>query len=481
MSDVTPLLRGKKASAGRRVEAAGSAAPTWWLILKRELADLWVGGKALTLILIYTVLLGFVTYVIATNSELSLIPPKEMVYETLKIAMAVSLFIGLILGADSLSGDRERATLETLLLTPASRRQVVAGKFLAGLSPWPLALAVTIPYMNVLSQGDEVFGQAVVWGAILGSVLAPAYVAVGMLVSFFCNTNKSSYLVSLGIYILLLVPAQLPGRAQTGEAGQWLQLVNPVAAANHFLSKVLVNNRTLAEFWPWLRSPAIFAVLVVALLFWYAAPGLRLEGGRSSRFWSSWGRRLLGGLSVPVALSLLLSVALGASPALASEAGDLQIAIDMDHTVVKAGDPIFYNTRVTNTGTAAAPPLVVAMNIINLDAQGEIVDPEDWSPERTQYVESLAPGQSAELAWRVNAILDGDYMVYMVVIPTPAGTEATSLPVASSGIHLTVTPFTRLNPGGVLPYAIGGPLVLLLGILVVYRLRRRSIDVGDAS
>jgi hypothetical protein len=118
------------------------------------------------------------------------------------------------------------------------------------------------------------------------------------------------------------------------------------------------------------------------------------------------------------------------------------------------------------------------MNIINLDKQGDVVDPEDWSPQRTQYLENLAPGESATLSWIINTILDGDYMVYMVVIPEPSATEATSLPVASPGIHLTVTPFTRLNPGGVLPYAIGGPILLGLGIYLVYRLRRRQIDTG---
>jgi hypothetical protein len=120
------------------------------------------------------------------------------------------------------------------------------------------------------------------------------------------------------------------------------------------------------------------------------------------------------------------------------------------------------------------------MNVINLNAHGDIVDPEDWSPQRTQYIENLAPGQSANQAWIINTILDGDYMVYMVLIPTPGGREATSQPIASSGIHLTVTPFTRLNPGGVLPYVIGGPILLAACTFLVYRLRRRKIDMGGA-
>ena len=425
--------------------------PAWWLVCTRELTDLWIGGKALILILVYSILLGIMVYVLSSNSELSLIPPKEMVYETLKNAMAVSLFIGLIIGADSLSGERERATLESLLLTPTSRRQIAAGKFLAAVSPWPAALLIAVPYLAILAQGDEILAPAILWGAMLGSVLVLGYTGLGMLASFWSGSNKTSYFVSLGIYILFLVPAQLPGRAQTGAAGQFLQWVNPFAAANHFLSKHLVNYRTVGEFWTWLISPVAFTAIVLALLFLYAAPGLRLDAGKTSRFWSVV--RRAAGLG---AIACLL-IPLRAAPALAFRAGpaqlqgDLQIAIDLDYAVVKTGDKVEFNTVVTNGGTEGSPPLIVAMNIINLDAEGDVVDPEDWSPERTQYIEALDGGQSATLSWIINTILDGDYMVYMVLIPEPGGAEATSQPVASAGIHLTVTPFTRLNPGACCP------------------------------
>jgi ABC-2 type transport system permease protein len=146
-----------------------------------------------------------------------------------------------VIGADSLSGERERNTLESLLLTPLRRRQIVVGKFLACISPWPVAYLIAIPFMSVLSQGDEILVPAIIWGLITGTTLILAYTGLGMLVSFWSSSNKVSYFVSLGIYVLFLIPAQLPGRAQTGAAGQFLQWVNPLAAVNHFLSKHLVN------------------------------------------------------------------------------------------------------------------------------------------------------------------------------------------------------------------------------------------------
>jgi len=227
------------------------------------------------------------------------------------------------------------------------------------------------------------------------------------------------------------------------------------------------------------------AVVVFGLLFLYASPSLRLEGGKTSKVWGYWSRVLGVGLVVVACLvgSLRPPPALAAQPTPAALASPspLQIAIDLAYQTVKAGDPVLFNTVLTNTGTQASSPVVVAMNIVNLNAAGDIVDPEDWSPQRTLYLETVAPGQSASMGWRVHAILDGDFLVYMVAIPEPAGKDATSQPVASSGVHLTVTPFTRLNPKGVLPYAIGGPVVLALGIVVIYRRRRRGIDMGGAA
>jgi ABC-2 type transport system permease protein len=427
-------------------------------------------------VLIYSLLLGGMVYIYSFNTELSLIPPKEAVYEMLKNAMAVAMFVGLIIGADTLSGERDRATLESLLLTPANRRQIIMGKFLAAFSIWPAAYVIAIPYLYVLAQGDAVLSPALFWGAVTGTILVIGYTGMGMLVSFWSSTNKVSYFIALGIYAALLIPAELPGKS-AGAAGQFLQWINPMAAVNHFLSKHLVNYRTVAEFWTWLITSVVLAVVSMAVLMFVGA-GLRLEPGRRSKLLTKLGRAF--GLSVIVGL-MVVSLSL-ASPAFAfQEDQSLTIAIDTESKHVKTGDSVEFSTTITNTAAESSPPLIVAMNVINLDATGDVVDPEDWSPQRTQYMDAIGPGESATQNWIINTILEGDFMVYMVLIPEPESAEATSHPVTSSGIHLTVDPFTRLNPGGVLPFAIGGPVLLLAITYFVYRRRRQQIDMGGSS
>jgi len=486
MSDAsTPTSTGLEAT---RVAPVRRAPPTWWVVFLNEARGLWIGGKAPILILLFSIVLGVHAFVTAYNVELSLMPPKEMVFETVRTAIAIGIFLGMIIGADAISGERERGALEALLLTPTRRRQIVVGKLLAALTPWPVILLLTIPYAAVLAQGDEVLVPALAWGAAVGSVLAIAYTATGVLVSFWSNSNRTSYLVSMGIYILILVPSQLPGPAQKGAAGKFLQRVNPVAATEEFLEKILVNNRTLEEYWAWLLSPVIFALVVLALLLVFSAPGLRLEAGRSAlvgRRWRSALARITGLFMVLVPCLLLatgtaLANADRRSPAIEGLAADgeapVDVTVDVAYQTVSTGDAVFFDTVVTNPHQEASPPLILAMNIVNLNAEGDIVDPEDWSPERTQYVDQLGPGESTTLSWRVNAILDGDFMVYMVVLPEPAGPDATSQAVASSGIHLTVSPFTRLNPRGVIPLVVGAPIVLGAGAGLIMLNRRRETD-----
>jgi ABC-2 type transport system permease protein len=266
-------------------------------VLRNELADLWIGGKALHLILIYTVVLGLYSYLLATNTELNLLPLKEMVLEMVKAVLAVSMFMSLIIGADSISGERERLTLEGLLLTPASRRQIVFGKFLAAVSPWPVAFAIAVPYWHTVAQGDAVLGRALLWGALLGSLLAPACAALGLLVSLWCNTNRTSMLVSIALYLLLLLPTDLvggPAKIQRS-AELWakvdlIQWSNPVGAVTRFLQDVLVRSLDPADRWSWHTVPVLFAVLVLVALFAYASPRLRLEADTGTRLRSGWDR-----------------------------------------------------------------------------------------------------------------------------------------------------------------------------------------------
>jgi len=479
-------------------EGAGARGPSglWWLILRKELADLWIGGRLLPLLIIFAILMSVTSILNELESQVSLIPPKEMVFLTLLSSISFAMLLSVVIGADSISGERERATLEPLLLSPATRRQIVIAKLLAALSPWPIALLLSIPYVVVLSKGDDILPVALAWTALLGSLLAVAFAGFGMLVSMWSRSNRTSLFVSLFVYLLFLVPTQFPGSAQKGALGYALQQVDPMQASSEFLEKLIVNNRAPQERFTYLVAAILSAAVIAGVLLLYAAPRLRLEGG-SPRLGRPRRRPArVGALIVVAGLVSLGALVAPQSHALASiadpapisqashpaigDAPSLEISIDMEYAAVKTGDSIEFNTEVTNSGAATSPKLLVAMNIVNL-GKGDPVDPEDWSPERTQRIDPLEPGERAEQSWKVDAILDGNYMVYMTVIPAPGAVDATSLPISSPGIHMTVAAFQNTNPGGVLPIALGIPIALIVLTLLLRRYWRRDRTKGAAS
>lgn len=277
MSNVSIPIEENPSLREQANESSSLSFNAWWLMFVRELSDLWIGGKALYLILAYSIFLGFQAYSQVLTAQTETVPPKEMVFATLQVVFYTSGLIGLIIGADSISGERERGTLEALLLTPASRRQIILGKFLAGLSPWPIALLIAIPFLKLLAQGDPVFGQSLYWGGIVGTLLAIGFTGLGMLVSFWTSSNKVSFFVSLGIYLIVLLPSTWPGRAVRGAVAKFFQRINPLEGTNELLEKILVNNRPFSQYETWFRTPEVFAAVVVVILLIYAGSRLRMD------------------------------------------------------------------------------------------------------------------------------------------------------------------------------------------------------------
>jgi ABC-2 type transport system permease protein len=253
----------------------------WAIVLDQELRDLWVGGRGLVLALGFSLLLSVVAYLVATNQALNFLEHRETVNLVLQVAIAVGALLTLLAGADAVSGERERGTLESLLLTPASRLGLTAGKLLAALSLWVAAFVITLPYVWFLGRGVGIVGDAVVTGAVVGTLLALSLASLGLLISVFSTSNRVSLSASLLLLLALFTPTQLPSAAQKGWVGDLLLRIDPVTAGEHYVGKILVDGRGWTEDLPWLISPVAAAVVLTAAALLAGSRGIRLRGGVS--------------------------------------------------------------------------------------------------------------------------------------------------------------------------------------------------------
>lgn len=250
------------------------------VVIGQELRDLWLGGRALVLTLGLSLLLSGVSYLVATNQALNYLEQRESVNLTLQVAVAVGALLALLAAADTISGERERGTLESLLVTPTSRQRLVAGKLVAALSLWAGAFVVTIPYVWYLGRGVGVVGEAVAAGLLVGTLLAVFLASLGVLISIFSRSNRVSLSVSLLLLLALFAPTQFPTGAQKGWAANLLLRVNPLTAGEHYLGKIVVGTRAWSDV-SWLLSPALGAILFAAATIG-AARTISLRGGSPS-------------------------------------------------------------------------------------------------------------------------------------------------------------------------------------------------------
>lgn len=247
-------------------------------VMVRELRDLWFGTRGPGLVLIFSLLLSVITYLAATNTKLNLIDQKDTVNLVLQITLGVGVLLSLLFAADSISGERERETLETLLLTPLSRREVAAGKLVAVLTTWPVLMIVSTPYVWALRVGASVSVDAIVAGLVVGTLLAIAFASFGIIVSIFSESNRVSLAVGFIVFLVLMAPTQLPGGATNGWLGNILVQINPVNAGSRFLNRIIVSDHTWGQEANLLIAPAIAAVFVATLAV-VLAGRIRLQGG----------------------------------------------------------------------------------------------------------------------------------------------------------------------------------------------------------
>jgi hypothetical protein len=179
----------------------------------------------------------------------------------------------------------------------------------------------------------------------------------------------------------------------------------------------------------------------------------------------SWivGLLVVAAVTVPAALSFGLSAPAMAAPSAAD------VVFETSEFSVVVGDRFTLPSRIMNPVGEATGPIVAHLNVVSL-TDDVYVDPEDWSAERTVFVDPIESGASEPMTWEIQAVNPGRFAVYVVLIP-----EGSAAPVVSPQVHLAVAGRRTLSAGGALPISVAVPLVLGLAAAAVrFRLRRTA-------
>ncbi len=255
----------------------------WLVVARQECSDLWRSGRGPLLLFLFSVLLSAVTYVASTNQALNFLEQRETVNLVVQLAVAVGVLAALIVSADAISGERERGTLESLLLTPVARRGIIAGKLTAALSLWLATFVVSIAYLWILARGVGILTEALALCLLVGTAVAIGLGSIGLWISVVSNSNKTSLAGSLFLLLVLFAPTQLPSGLPQGWFFDVLLRLNPVASALAYISASLVSGHRWTQDLSYLVSPLLSVILAGGALVLVGPRLLQLTAGRNAR------------------------------------------------------------------------------------------------------------------------------------------------------------------------------------------------------
>jgi uncharacterized membrane protein len=174
-----------------------------------------------------------------------------------------------------------------------------------------------------------------------------------------------------------------------------------------------------------------------------------------------------------VLIMVVLAGVLSWLPAAAyAEPITVEVVADPPVVSILLGDRFTITSEVKNTGSTPTGEILAHLNVASIEGS-VYVDPEDWSPNRSQQL-SLKPGESRKLTWEIQAVNSGHFAAYVVVVPfgsSVAGNEDLKI---SQLVNVDVAQRTTLTAGGALPVVLAVPLLIgLAAAAALFRVRRR--------
>lgn len=188
--------------------------------------------------------------------------------------ITILLFAGTMsLGTDTITGEKERGTMASMLVTPVRRSDIVLGKLLAltfmsmlSAAVYIIALVVAMP--QAMGTGDLEFSfnaSQIIMVVILMILLAFFYVALVGLVAVLAKTMKEATTYVSPLYIIVIVAGLFTMLSTSGGHETWEYLV-PIYNVALALGEIFTQELTVVHFLLTTGSTLVYSALISGII-----------------------------------------------------------------------------------------------------------------------------------------------------------------------------------------------------------------------
>ncbi len=233
-----------------------------------------------------------------TTEELTDLVARFFPFMLIMWSMAGALYPSI----DVCAGEKERGTLETLLLSPATRGEIVVGKFLAvwtfsaGTALWNLAwMGVGAWASSTVLPFSVVRLSSLAWSALLTLLLSALFSAVSLALGAYAKSTKEGQYYLLPLFLVAMPLTMLP-MIPGVELNVWFSLI-PITGVVLLLQRLMGAAPDSMAAWYIIPVLLSLAASIALTLAWAIRQFSREEvlfRHSTGMGWRQWLKKLVG-------------------------------------------------------------------------------------------------------------------------------------------------------------------------------------------
>ncbi len=192
-----------------------------WAICKRELKAFFTTPVGYIVIGTFALISGlgftasFLFYGLMTESpstyDLAAVPDFEETFLSpfLVYCGTIMMFIGPLITMRLLAEEHNQGTIEMLLTHPVRDREIIAGKYAAGLALILAMVAVLVVYILIIDRFVAVEPAVLAFGLVGVFLMGAALVSMGLFISAVCRSQVTAATATFGLFFIFFIVGYL--------------------------------------------------------------------------------------------------------------------------------------------------------------------------------------------------------------------------------------------------------------------------------
>jgi ABC-2 type transport system permease protein len=247
-------------------------------LLRKELREHLLSRKGLFIFFIISLLFSVLAFSFISVKELSLLAQVEVNMTFIKMMLGISNLVLMILGATMISGEREKGTLESLLLTPLSKMKIMLSKLAAIFIFWLVLVLLSLPYFIALTVGTNLFPILLAYIIWNGTLLVISFAGLSLAISAWVASTKNALLLSIIIFFIAVIPMFLSTTTKKVGFAHFVDQSSPVSSSMLAMKDLMVNKLGVMTLLIDSLPVCVFFVIMV-LIFILASKKVNFLGG----------------------------------------------------------------------------------------------------------------------------------------------------------------------------------------------------------